>query len=69
MHRRIIEGYIKYFKYGMEGKKNELMKIIMQEKMKSRRDPWMNTVRKYINEADLGRNQLKKQMSKKSKKK
>ena len=53
----------------MEGKKNELMKIIMQEKMKSRRDPWMNTVRKYINEADLGRNQLKKQMSKKSKKK
>ena len=44
----------------MEGEKNELIKIITQEKMKSGRDPWMNTVRKYINEANLGRKAIKK---------
>ena len=32
----------------------------MQEKMESRRDPQMNTVRKYIDEADLGRKSIKK---------
>ena len=58
MHRRIIEGYTKYFKHGLEGEKNELMKRIMQEKMMCG-DPWMNTVKKYVNEVDLGRKPIK----------
>ena len=51
--------HIRYFKYDLEREKNELIKGIIQEKIESGRDLWMNTVRKYINEADLGRNSIK----------
>ena len=32
MHRRILEGYIKYFKYGLEGERNYLHKLFKTNK-------------------------------------